>query len=68
MADIDAMQQQAAERWRDKQRARQYEPAVEPEPGLHHEKDLDPTRSTPDQKLQKQLRLEHPGLEDDLDL
>ena len=68
MADIDALQQQAAERWRDKHRARQYEQPVEPEPGLQHETDLDPTSPSPDQKLQKRLRLEHPGPEDDLEL
>jgi len=68
MADIDAVQRQAAERWRDKHRARQYEPSAEPGPSLHHEKDLDATTSTPDQRLQRQLRLEHPGPEDNLEL
>lgn len=69
MADIDALQQRAAERWRDKHRTRQYEPSSQPEHNLHHEKDLDPaTSSTSDPRLQKQLRLEHLSPEDDLEL
>jgi ATP-dependent exoDNAse (exonuclease V) alpha subunit len=68
MSNIDTLQQQAAERWREKHRTRQYEPSAKPEPSLPHEKDLDPTKASPDQNLQKQLRLEHPDPEDDLEL
>ena len=68
MDEIDAAQQQAAERWRDKYLARQAEPT--PQTDLDHEKHLDRDHpsSPAHRELQKRRELEHPGPEDDFEL
>ena len=63
MHEIDALQQRAAERWRDKQLARQAEPA--PELSAADEKRLKTDLS---QEIQNRHDLEHPGPEDELEL
>ena len=67
MSEIDALQQRAAERWRDKHLSREIEPS--PQVDLHHEKELHPDLSDPSRpEHQKRHELEHPGPEDDLEL
>ena len=67
MSEIDARQQRAAERWRDKQRAREAKKSKQI--SLDHEKDLplDPD-SPPHHERHQHPPLEHPGLEDDFEL
>jgi Ti-type conjugative transfer relaxase TraA len=67
MSEIDAQQQRAAERWRDKQLAREArkleQVSLDPEKDLS----LDPS-SPPHQEMHDRPPLEHPGLEDDFEL
>jgi hypothetical protein len=67
MSEIDARQRRAAERWRDKQRAREAEKSEQM--GFDHEKDLPlDSGSSPHLEIQQRPPLEHPGLEDDFEL
>ena len=67
MSEIDARQQRAAERWREKQRAREANKSEQM--GLDHEKDLplDPGSSS-HPEMHQHPPIEHPGLDDDFEL
>jgi ATP-dependent exoDNAse (exonuclease V) alpha subunit len=67
MSEIDAMQQRAAERWRDKHRAREAKPSTQV--SLDHEQDLPLDPNSPQhQEMHEHPPLEHPGPEEDFEL
>ena len=67
MSEIDAMQQRGAERWREKQRAREAKQSQHL--GLDHEKDLPLDSGPPSpEDLRQHPPLEYPGAEEDFEL
>ena len=67
MDELDALQQRGAEKWREKQLAREKQISTQASPD--HDKDLhhDP-HHTPNKEIETHPHLEHPGLEDDFQL
>jgi hypothetical protein len=67
MNEIDALQQRAAERWRDQQIARESRPSEQVSPEKEDDLGLD-SNSSPQKELQKGQGLEHPGPEEDFEI